>query len=151
MDTTRWLDAEEMTAWRSLLFAHAALVATLDRELRDAHEMTLGDYEVLVFLSEAPEGHLPMAALAERARISPSALTRRVDRLSKLGWVTRQACETDARVSYAVLSEAGRRKLEEAAPTHVRGVREHLIDRLQPAQIEALTDALHSAVGPPPC
>jgi DNA-binding MarR family transcriptional regulator len=149
--TTRWLHQDEMTAWRTLLHAHASLVATLDRELRESHDMTLADYEVLVFLSEAPGGQLPMAALAERARISPSALTRRVDRLVKLGWVTRQACDTDARVSYAVLVDEGRRQLEAAAPTHVDGVRRHFIDRLTPGQIQQLTDALQSAVGKPAC
>ena len=144
-----WLNPIEMAAWRTLLSSHAALLATLDRELRAEHGMTLAEYEVLSFLSDAEGGRLPMAALAERVLVSPSALTRRVDRLVRLGYVTREACETDARVTYAALTDEGRRRLEAAAPTHVRGVREHFIDRLSPAQLEALTVALRTAAGTP--
>lgn len=148
---TRWLSDSEMTAWRTFLFSSASLLAALDRELRAAHQMTLAEYEVLAFLSDTEGGRLPMAALAERVFVSPSALTRRIDRLVKLGYVTREACESDARITYAQLTAAGRRRLESAAPTHVKGVREHFIDRLTPEQLGALTEALQAAAGKPPC
>lgn len=147
----RWLDETEMAAWRSLLHTHAALQTTLDRELRTEHDLTLAEYEVLMFLSESPDEQLPMAALADRTRITPSALTRRIDRLVTQGYVERVACAADGRVTYAALSKAGRIRLEEAAPTHVRGVREHFVDRLSRTQLEALTQALQAAQGPPPC
>jgi DNA-binding MarR family transcriptional regulator len=147
---TRWLDPEEQTAWRTLLSAHASLIAVLDRELREQHGLALADYEVLALVSESPEGHLPMSVLAQRLLISPSALTRRVDRLVQRGLVVRQACAGDARVSHAALSAQGRRRLEAAAPTHVRGVREHLVDRLSREQLAALTDALGAVTGAAP-
>ena len=124
MDTqTRWLNDLEMRVWRGLLQAHAMLMSRLDRELVTEHSISLGEYEVLVFLSAAPEGRLRMSVLAQEVLISPSALTRRVDGLVERGLVARLRCPDDARGAYAVLTEAGRDRLVEAAPTHVRGVR----------------------------
>ncbi len=148
MTTTRWLDSTEQNAWRALLAAHATLVAVLDRELRAEQGMALAEYEALAVLSETPGGYLPMAQLAERLHVSPSALTRRIDRLSARQLVCRRACPTDARVWHAVLTDTGRRRLEAAAPTHVRGVREHFVDRLTRAELEALSVALQAALDP---
>ena len=142
-----WLDDVEMAAWRSLLRSHAALLARLDRDLHDEHGMSLGEYEVLAHLSEEPEQRLRLAELAERVLISPSALTRRVDRLVQRGWVERQPCRDDARGMFAVLTAEGRQRLEEAAPTHVQGVRCHLVDRLSRGELKALAQALSHVAG----
>ena len=135
-----------MAAWQSLLRSHAALLARLDRDLRDEHGMSLGEYEVLAHLSEAPGRRLRLSELAGRVLISPSALTRRIDRLARRGWVERQPCPEDARGLFAVLTTEGRRQLEGAAPTHVRGVRCHLIDRLSRVELKALARALSHVV-----
>ena len=92
--------------------------------------MSLGDYDVLVHLSEADGGSLRMSELAERLLLSRSGLTRRVDGLVRAGWVERKACPDDGRGSLAVLTPAGFEQLRTAAPTHVRGVRWYLIDVL---------------------
>lgn len=101
-----------------------------DRELQEAHGLSLGDYDVLVHLSEADGGSLRMSELAERLLLSRSGLTRRIDGLVRAGWVERKACPNDGRGSLAVLTNAGLMRLEEAAPTHVQGVRRYLIDPL---------------------
>ncbi len=86
VDQTRWLDADEQHLWRAWIRAHTRMVARLDAELQAAHGLSFADYEVLVNLSEAPERSLRMAELAERLRLSPSGLTRRLDGLVGEGW-----------------------------------------------------------------
>lgn len=131
-----------MSAWRELLRSHAGLVTLLDRELESAHGISLAEYEVLAFLSGAPDERLRLSELARQVLISPSALTRRLDRLESQGVVRRQPCPHDARGAYAVLTSEGRRLLVEAAPTHVEGVRRHFVDRLSRSQLAALAGAL---------
>lgn len=145
-----WLDAKEMRAWRILVGATHSLMTTLDAELVAAHDLTLGDYEVFVCLSEAPDGRLRMAELAELLGLSPSGLTRRLDRLTRQGLVARERCPSDRRGTFAVLTPDGRARLEEAAPTHVFGVRRHFLSRLTPTQQAALADALAPVAGRSP-
>src|SRR5258708_4477614 len=141
-DDVRWLTEPEMEAWRGLVRSTTGLLATLDNELQAEHGMTLGDYEVLAHLSEARDRAIRMRALALRLRLSPSGITRRIDGLVKNGLVERRKCPSDRRGSNAVLTPLGLKTLETAAPTHVRGVREHFIDRLSPSEITQLASAL---------
>jgi DNA-binding MarR family transcriptional regulator len=145
---TMWLTDGEQKAWRALVGATGALMATLDSELQAAHKMSLADYEVLVALSEAPERRLRMSDLAAGLHLSPSGLTRRLDALTRRGWVRRERCPSDRRGTFAVLTDDGYAQLVEAAPTHVRGVRSHLIDRLSPRQLSNVAGAL-SGIAPP--
>lgn len=131
-----------MAAWHALISTQARLLARLDEELADAHGLSLADYEVLVQLADAPGGARRMADLAELALVSPSGLTRRVDGLAAKGLVCRRTCPSDRRGSLASLTEDGRRRLEEAAPTHVAGVCRHLIDRLSRDELTILAEAL---------
>ncbi len=142
VDTVPWLDPVEMRAWRSLLTAHARLLARLDAELQATSEMSMADYGVLVHLSEAEGGHLRMSELADALLLSPSGLTRRLDGLVAGGYVERAKCPTDRRGAYAVLTDRGRQRLGEVAPRHLEQVRRHFIDRLDRSQLEALSDAL---------
>jgi DNA-binding MarR family transcriptional regulator len=140
--TVRWLNETELQAWRALISTSIGLIATLDNELQAAHGLSMGDYEVLVLLSEAPQQAMRMSDLAARLRLSPSGITRRIDGLVRSGLVERQQCPSDRRGSFGVLTEVGRRRLEEAAPTHVEGVRRHFIDRLTDRQLSHLIAAL---------
>ncbi|HEX4864547.1 MAG TPA: MarR family transcriptional regulator [Acidimicrobiales bacterium] len=125
-----WLNDSEQRAWRRLLAVECRMRERLDRELQESHGLSLGDYDVLVHLSEAQGRSLRMSELAERLLLSRSGLTRRVDGLVRSGSVERKACPDDGRGSLAVLSDAGLERLRRAAPTHVRGVRRYLIDPL---------------------
>jgi DNA-binding MarR family transcriptional regulator len=138
----RALDAREMEAWHAFIHAHTRVVRKLESELEAEHSLTLPAYEVLAHLSEATDGRLRMSELAAYAVLTPSGLTRLVDKLVREGLVERARCATDARVVYAVITPAGWERLESAYPTHLRGVREHLVDRLTPAQLEAIATAL---------
>jgi DNA-binding MarR family transcriptional regulator len=138
----RWLDEPEMTAWKGFVRASTGLLATLDNELQAAHGLTLGDYEVLVHLSEAPNRAIRMSELAARLHLSPSGMTRRIDGLVKSGFVERRPCSNDRRGSNAVITPLGLKALGTAAPTHLRGVREYFIDRLDERQLADLAATL---------
>ncbi len=131
-----------MRAWRALVSSSTALLAVLDNELQAEHGLTLGEYEVLVRLSEAPDRSIRMSELAAALHLSPSGLTRRIDGLVRGGLVERRPCPTDRRGSSAVLTALGLKTLKAVAPTHVRGVREHFIDRLSAGQLAQLADVL---------
>jgi DNA-binding MarR family transcriptional regulator len=138
MEPVRWLTAEEQQAWRGFLRGSSLLLERLDAELSEAHGLTLADYEILVWLSEAPRGGLRMAQLADRALVSRSRLTYRVDRLVAEGLVERRPCPSDRRGSLAVLTPTGRRRLDRAALTHVDGVVAHLVDRCSTRDLAAV-------------
>ena len=137
-DAPRWLDATEMAAWRAFIETSHDLVAALDDDLQTSFGMTLGDYEVLVFLSESPDRQMRMCDLAARLHLSPSGLTRRLDGLVREGFVARIPSQADRRVLHAALTESGFRHIETAAPTHVESVRRRLLDPLTRAQVEQL-------------
>ena len=145
---TRWLDADEMRAWRGLVESFSDLRAGLDADLAEAFGLDEGDYGVLVNLSEAPGHRMRMCDLAERLHLSPSGLTRRLDGLVAGGLVGREPSPTDRRVSLAVLTDAGMATLTRAAPVHVAGVRRRFLDRLTREQIRVLGDAFEAARGP---
>lgn len=127
-----WLDTDEMGAWRSYIEGSALLEHRLTRELQSAHGLSIADYEILVRLSEQPERQLRMSELAENVAHSKSRMSHQVRRLESAGLVRRVVCPDDGRGVLAVLTDEGAEQLEEAAPTHVAGVREHLIDMLEP-------------------
>jgi DNA-binding MarR family transcriptional regulator len=141
---TQWLTEPELRSWQALINVTTGVLGTLDNELRAEHGLSLGEYEVLVHLSEAPDRSLRMTDLASRLRLSPSGITRRIDGLVRAGLVERRQCPSDRRGSNAVLTEEGMRRLEEAAPSHVRGVRAHFIDQLSAQQLANLAAALSS-------
>jgi DNA-binding MarR family transcriptional regulator len=134
---TAWLTDREMVAWRTYIETYGDLIAAIERDLA-AHELTLGDYQVFVYLSEAPDRAMRMCDLADRLQLSPSGLTRRLDGLVKAGFVTREASTDDRRVMLARLTTSGFEALEAAAPDHVASVRRHIFDHLDDDQVDAL-------------
>jgi DNA-binding MarR family transcriptional regulator len=139
------LDEREMEAWQAFLRASIRLMDRLDAEL-DGHGLSLADYEILVHLSAEASGELRMTELAARTLVSRSGLTRRLDRLVESGLVERRNCPTDRRGVFAVVTDEGRRRLNEAAPTHVQGVRRHFISQLEGQDLPALTASLNAVV-----
>jgi DNA-binding MarR family transcriptional regulator len=139
---TRWLTADQQAHWRAYIAATTLLADKLNREMQASHGIPMADYEILVRLSEAPERRLRMSQLAEFTLASRSRLSHQIDRLEKVGLVVREACETDKRGANAVLTDDGWNLLVAAAPAHVAGVREHLVDLLTDDQFAALGEAL---------
>ena len=134
----RWLTSEQQQAWRAYIMGTELLVHQLDRELREEHDVSFSEYEILVRLSEAKAGRMRMATLADAMSHSRSRVTHTVARMERADLVRREASHSDGRGVEAVMTDAGRRRLVEAAPTHVRGVRAHLVDLADPADFAAL-------------
>lgn len=131
-----------LETWRSFLVAHAQIRRQLERELQAEQSLGLGEYEVLLLLARADDRQLRMGELADRLVLSRSGVTRLVDRLQAEALVERTSCDTDRRGSWATLTDAGYERLRRAAPTHLRGVGEHFLDRIPPAELDALQRTL---------
>lgn len=125
---TRWLESGQQKLWRAFLGGSTVLLDKLDRDLRSAHDVSMGEYEILVRLSEAPEQSVRMAELATQVSHSRSRITHTITRLERAGLVTRGHCSEDGRGVCAVLTAHGYDTLRAAAHTHVRGVRDYLVD-----------------------
>jgi DNA-binding MarR family transcriptional regulator len=138
----------ELRAWQGLLHAHNEVITKLDRELMDEHGLSLGSYEVLLRLARAPDRSMRMSELAAVSLISPSGLTRRVDRMVADGLVERVSCPTDARGSLARITDEGYERLRRAARTHFRGIREHFTGRLSKRQLAEIAAALEAVATP---
>jgi DNA-binding MarR family transcriptional regulator len=130
----------EADAWVGFLRSHATLVRELDATLSEAHGLPLSSYEVLLRLSREPEGQQRMSDLAESVWLSRSGITRLIDRLERDGLVERRACASDARGSYAVITDEGRRRLDAARATHVADVRERFLSRFTADEQARLTE-----------
>jgi DNA-binding MarR family transcriptional regulator len=135
-------------AWRSFLEAHARITRKLDDELQAAHGLSLAEYDALLQIATTPGRRIRMNVLAERVILSRSGITRLVDRLEAQGSVERIACETDARGQEAQLTAVGLDRLRAAARTHLDGVRRYFLDRLDPADLDALGASLARVATP---
>ncbi len=131
-----------LETWRSFLVAHAQIRRQLERELQAEQSLGLGEYEVLLLLARAPEQQLRMGELADLLVLSRSGVTRLVDRLEAEALVERTLCDTHRRGAGATLTAAGHRRHRRASPTHLRGVGEHFLDRIPPAELDALQRTL---------
>ena len=141
----RWLEPEEMIAWRSFLDAHQLLMTRLDRELRSQSTLGLTEYTILVRLSESEDRTLRMATLAADTGVSRSRLTHIVARLESRGILEREKSAEDRRGVKCHLTDEGFALLAETAPVHVTGVREHLIDLMSPEETQVLADVFTRA------
>lgn len=133
-------------AWRNYLEASQLLMAQLDKELRETHQLAIGEYELLVRLSEQPEHSMRMARLAAEVAISRSRLTHIVSRMESRGLLARSTTCGDGRGVLCTMTDAGYRLLEDAAPSHVTSVREHFIDRTDDAHLDACGEAMEGIV-----
>jgi DNA-binding MarR family transcriptional regulator len=132
----------KLESWVSFLRAHAAITRELSAQLQREHGLTLNDYEVLLHLSHAEGARLRRVDLAERVVLTASGITRLLEGLERGGYVTKEHCASDARVSYAKLTEAGREKLRAAGVTHLRGIDELFVGRYSGSELATLADLL---------
>jgi len=135
---TRWLSEPEQAVWRAYLEATQRLWEQLGRELDDAGDLPLSEYEVLVRLSEAPGRRMRMSELADALSHSRSRLTHTVARMQGRGLVTRVPCDDDGRGVLARVTDDGLAALRDHADVHVTGVREHLFDQLDADEVAVL-------------
>jgi DNA-binding MarR family transcriptional regulator len=128
----------ELAAWRGFLRAHSDLVQELDAELTAEHSLSLSAYDVLVQLAHSAQGRLRMSELAGSVLLSPSGMTRLVDRLGDEGLVERLPCDDDARGYFAAITGAGRERFEAARRTHLDGVRRLFLRHFSDAELQRL-------------
>jgi DNA-binding MarR family transcriptional regulator len=141
MDTankTRWLDAREQQIWAQLSTMILRLQPVLSAQLQREFGISHFEYLIMARLSETPGSMLRMSVLATLCGSSLPRLSQAVGRLEKRGWISRHPDAEDSRYTLAVLSPAGLRRLQEAAPSHVDAVREFVFDRLTQAQTRQL-------------
>jgi DNA-binding MarR family transcriptional regulator len=125
-----------------LLRAHVATTRRLSEGLEAGHGLTLNDYEVLLHLAHAPDRMMRRVDLARSVLLTPSGITRLLEGLERCGYVERAKCESDARVTYARLTDAGHAKLSEASVTHVEEIRTHFAERFSEDELDALAGLL---------
>jgi DNA-binding MarR family transcriptional regulator len=143
---TRWLSEAEQRAWRGLLQMTTKLEARLNRELQEAGGLSLADYDVLVPLSEAPQGRLRVFELASDLGWERSRLSHHLGRMQRRGLVTREDCAADRRGAFVVLTDQGRTAIEEAAPAHVETVRRLVFEGLSAEQVRSLQSLTESVL-----
>ena len=132
-----WLNPTEMVAWRSYIIASRRLLEALDNDLVD-HDLSMADYEILAQLSDAPDRKMRMSELAAIALLSRSRLSHRMKVMEKAGWVKREACPSDKRGYFAVMTPKGWKAIVAAAPDHVASVRARFVNHLSKADQEGL-------------
>ena len=126
----------------NFLRSHAALTRALNGELVTAHGLTINDYEVLLHLQQTPGHRLRRVDLAERLLLTASGITRLLEGLERAGYVAKARCDSDARVTYAVITAAGEAKLREASRTHLAGVRRLFESRFDEREAATLAELL---------
>jgi DNA-binding MarR family transcriptional regulator len=139
---TRIQPEKTLDAWVSFLRSHAAITRELSVQLQREHGLTLNDYEVLLHLSHAEGRMLRRVDLAERVLLTASGITRLLEGLERAGYVAKETCASDARVSYAKLTDAGAAKLRAAAETHLRGIDELFVGRYSGSELATLAELL---------
>jgi DNA-binding MarR family transcriptional regulator len=154
MTEVRWLTEREERAWRALQRMQLQVNAVLARRLAADSSLSYQDYVVLVALTDEDAGRLRLFELGELLGWEKSRLSHHLARMVDRGLVRKEQCRTDRRGAFVSVTARGRRAIEAAAPGHVAAVREVVIDRLTPAQLDALGEAseavLAGLAGPDP-
>lgn len=138
--------AEEFAAWRGMLRVHSTVFRELDRALLDAHGFGIDSYGVLITLVTDPEHRLAIGELGLRRNLTPSGISRSVDRLAKLDLLERVTNPIDGRSFLVALTDVGLRRLREAQVTHHRVVRELLLSRLDGPDLKRLGELWEKAM-----
>jgi len=131
-----------LVPWRAFLMAHSKVWNRLDEDLRREHDLSLPEYECLLFLVEAPERRMRMGEIADRILLSKSGVTRMVDRLVADGLVERTSCSTDARGAEAQLTREGVSRLRIASRTHLQGIHDYFLSALDDSELAVLARAM---------
>ncbi|MFV2104238.1 MarR family winged helix-turn-helix transcriptional regulator [Micromonospora sp. LOL_024] len=134
-------DDPRITAVGLLFEVHAGLSARFTNQLED-HDLSPVEFEVLTRLSRSFGNQLRMTDLAAQTSLSTSGVTRVVDRMERDGLITRRACPSDRRSSYAVVTPAGLRRLDESLPGHLQLIEDWFTGQLDPPALNALLDGL---------
>jgi DNA-binding MarR family transcriptional regulator len=140
-------ESPAVASFGRILRAHAAMTRQLNAELVAEHGLTVGELEVLLMLAQSPERSMRRIDLAQEVLLSPSGITRMLDRLGALGLVAKASCASDARVSYAVLTDQGVAKLRSCSGAHFAAVDRIFSERFEPEELKTLVELLSRLPG----
>jgi DNA-binding MarR family transcriptional regulator len=148
--TTQETDARQ--GWSRLVRAHAGIARSLDARLSAEHDLTINEYNCLLLLERAEERRMRRVDIAQGMVLSPSGITRMLDRLESAGLVEKAKCSGDARVTYAVLTAGGHKKLKAAGKAH-DAVIEEMVGALPERDLRRLAEIMErlGAVGDDVC
>lgn len=144
------MNDQEQAAWRGFMQMHATVGAELAHRLSAESLLSYTDYEVLVALTDQPDGRLRIMEIADTLGWEKSRVSHQVKRMTSRGLVEKIPCDTDGRGLVVAITKDGREMIESAAPGHVDAVRELFIDRLTSAQLDALTRIAMRVLDPHP-
>ncbi|MDX6452460.1 MAG: hypothetical protein QOH16_2509 [Gaiellaceae bacterium] len=133
---------QHLESWITFIRSHSAITRELSAQLQREHGLTLNDYEVLLVLSHSEHGMMRRVDLAETVLLTASGITRLLEGLERSGFVCKETCASDARVSYAKLTGDGRQKLSDASLTHLRGIDELFLGRYSGSELATLAELL---------
>jgi DNA-binding MarR family transcriptional regulator len=134
--------ASALDAWVRLIRGHASVTREISAELEAEHGLTINDYEALLHLARAEDGRMRRVDLAQKLILTASGVTRLLDGLERAGWVERASCSSDRRVTYAVLTGAGRDRLEAASGSHIASIRSFFEELFSESELEQLAGLL---------
>jgi DNA-binding MarR family transcriptional regulator len=140
---------QALDAWVRLLRGHSATVRELNAQLISDWGLTINDYEALLLLAHADDERLRRTDLVQNLQLTASGVTRLLDGLETAGLVEKAQCDSDARVTYAVLTEAGRTRLKDASCSHVAAIRELFEGRYSDAELQTRAVLLGRLPGAP--
>jgi DNA-binding MarR family transcriptional regulator len=138
--TTQALSAVDVFV--RLLRGHAAATRALSAELQADFGLTINDYEALLRLARAEDGRMRRIDLANELLLTASGVTRLLDGLERAGYVRKASCASDARVTYAELTPAGRERFAKASRAHVAAIRKLFEERFDDEELETLARLL---------
>lgn len=142
----RWLTAQQERLWRRWLTLNARLSATLHKELHDDAGLSMPDYEVLVHLTDSPDGRIRVTDLARLLQWERSRVSHHVTRMERRRLLQRMECAEDGRGAFIVITPQGRAAIEQAAPHHVNTVRRLIFDALAPEEVDAFATIIDKAL-----
>jgi DNA-binding MarR family transcriptional regulator len=140
--TSTYTPPQRLESWVSFLQSHAAITRELSAQLQHEHGLTLSDYEVLLRLKNAEGGMMRRVDLAEQVLLTASGITRLLEGLERAGFVRKETCASDARVSYAKITDGGLEKFKAASKTHLRGIDELFLSRYSGSELATLAELL---------
>lgn len=141
-DDSPWLSADAQQLWRRWLRLNAELPVVLHRELQADAGLSLSDFEVLVKLTDAPEGRVRVTDLARELNWERSRVSHHVTRMERRGLVERSECRSDGRGAWVVLTDQGRAAIERAAPGHAATVRRLIFDTLTAQELKVMSGVI---------
>ncbi|WP_211348764.1 MarR family winged helix-turn-helix transcriptional regulator [Nocardioides litoris] len=145
-DDEPWLSPDQQRAWRHWVALGTALPTALNRQLQEDSGLSLSDYDVLVALTEAPDGRLRVGDLASSLGWERSRCSHHVRRMAGRGLLDKTDHADDGRGAWVVVTDAGCAAIDRAAPGHARLVRDLVFADLSPAEVDVLQRALGAVV-----